>query len=621
MAAVTESKPIDSTQRDLSDSPTSEKRALDYNEHGYISQGGFVTDDASLPKGYYRSMSFIGTMLAVGLGLMAAVAGFAFPAPILSVINKDVGPNASYVWIGLVYTLTLAIGLLLVGRLSDLFGRRWFFIGASFFGLIGCIVCATAKNVPSLIGGTTLIGLGASGQQQFAIVIGELVPMKHRLMANGYIYLWCIPLSSFAPVVANSLILHTAAGWRWCYYILIIVNILSGTCYFLFYHPPTFEMKWRNKTKMQQVKDTDFVGIVLFAGGLFVFLLGISWGGVVHPWKSGAVISTIIIGFLALVAFVLYEIFMPLKEPLVPMRLFLIPGFAATAVLLGLGASIYYAFSIVWPQMVATVYTEDTIYGGLLDSIIGCGITLGIVTGGVTARAIGKTKIQVMVAITLGLIFFGGELFLSSNFPYHCAQRLITLFSSLAAASATPTTKERAIAFIFLGAVAIGWNESVTLTLCGIVITNQQELGTALGVAGSLRSAISTVAATVYTVVLTNRLQTTIPAQVPPVVVEAGLPKTSVESFLEAFAVGTPAAFKAVKGITPEILEKGTEAYKYASADAYRTVFLTTIAFSGVAVIVSFFVPNVEDRMTGEVAATLHGRKEEVVGTERTERT
>ncbi len=410
MAVVTESKPGFSPQHDLSDSPTSEKRGLDLNEHGNILQGGFVTDSAALPKGYYRSMSFVGSMIAVGLGLMAAVGGFAFPAPILAEINQDVGPNASYVWIGLVYTLTLAIGLLLVGRLSDLFGRRWFFIGASFFALLGCIVCATAQNIPTLIGGTTLIGLGSSGQQQFAIVIGELVPMKHRLMANGFIYLWCIPLAAFAPVVAFSLILNTAAGWRWCYYLLIIVNILSGTCYFLFYHPPTFEMKWRNKTKMQQLKDTDFVGIVLFTGGFFVFLLGISWGGSVHPWKSGAVISTIIIGFLALVAFVLYEIYMPLKEPLLPMRLFLVPGFAPTAVVLGLGASIYYAFSIVWPRMVSNVYTKDKIYAGLLDSIIGCGITLGIVSGGVLARAIGKTKIQVIVAMALALTFFGGEL-------------------------------------------------------------------------------------------------------------------------------------------------------------------------------------------------------------------
>jgi hypothetical protein len=39
-------------------------------------------------------------------------------------------------------------------------------------------VSATAKNVGSLIGGTTLIGLAASGQQSFAFITGELVPMK-----------------------------------------------------------------------------------------------------------------------------------------------------------------------------------------------------------------------------------------------------------------------------------------------------------------------------------------------------------------------------------------------------------------------------------------------------------
>lgn len=78
---------------------------------------------------------------------------------------------------------------------------------------------------------------------------------------------------------------------------------------------------------MQVIKDFDFIGLILFVGGLLIFLMGISWGGSLYPWKSGHVIGTIVIGFLALVAFVLYECFMPLKEPLVPMHLFLnIPG-------------------------------------------------------------------------------------------------------------------------------------------------------------------------------------------------------------------------------------------------------------------------------------------------------
>lgn len=85
---------------------------------------GFEADQSTLEKGYFYSSFFLGSMLATGLGLAAAVGGFSLAAPNLALINKDIGPDPNINWMSLVYTLTLAIGLLLVGRLSDLFGRR-----------------------------------------------------------------------------------------------------------------------------------------------------------------------------------------------------------------------------------------------------------------------------------------------------------------------------------------------------------------------------------------------------------------------------------------------------------------------------------------------------------------
>jgi len=90
----------------------------EYSDHG------FTTDSDSLPAGYYRSPFFLGTMLATGFALCAGVGGFAVAAPNLALINADIGPDPNYVWIGLIYTMALAIGLLLVGRLSDLFGYK-----------------------------------------------------------------------------------------------------------------------------------------------------------------------------------------------------------------------------------------------------------------------------------------------------------------------------------------------------------------------------------------------------------------------------------------------------------------------------------------------------------------
>jgi hypothetical protein len=87
-------------------------------------------------------------------------------------------------------------------------------------------------------------------------------------------------------------------------------------------------------------------------------MLGLNWGGGVHPWASAQVIASIVVGFLALVAFVLWESFKKLKEPLMPMDLFTNRGWNAATIVSGVGASMFYAFAVVWPRMVSELYTN-----------------------------------------------------------------------------------------------------------------------------------------------------------------------------------------------------------------------------------------------------------------------
>jgi len=144
-----------------------------------------------------------------------------------------------------------------------------------------------------------------------------------------------------------------------------------------------------------------------------------------------------------------------------------------------------------------------------------------------------------------------------------------------------------------------------------MVIPSQSEIGTASGIAGSLRSTVSTIATTIYTVILSNRLAHTIPTEVPPKLIAAGLPPSSVSSFLSAITVGTPEAFSKVAGLTSAIETVGIEAYKVASSHAYQTVFYSTIAFSVLALICAFLTPNVDELMTGRVVATVHKHMDE----------
>lgn len=92
----------------------------------------------------------------------------------------------------------------------------------------------------------------------------------------------------------------------------------------------------------------------------------------------------------------------------------------------------------------------------------------------------------------------------------------------------------------------------------------------------------------------------------PAALVEAGLPASSVVRFLTALTSGSATALAAVPGISQQIITAGTEAYRQANADAYRTVYLSTIAFTGLALVVAIWAPSPNKHWSGRVAATLH---------------
>jgi hypothetical protein len=228
-------------------------------------------------------------------------------------------------------------------------------------------------------------------------------------------------------------------------------------------------------------------------------------------------------------------------------------------------------------------------YVGYISVIVGIGFITGQISAGLLARQIGRTRYQVMVA------FFVGGVFLAS------------------AATVTPDNKKTQISLIYIGCVFIGWNESICLSNCSILVPDQREIGVAGGLAGSVRSIISSIAQTVYVTIFVNRLAKTIPTEVPAALVAAGLPSASVPGFLQAITAGSADAFSKVPGATSSIIVIGLRAYKQANADAYRTVYYSTIAFSAVAVILTWFAPNTDHLMTGKVAATLHHEVQGVV--------
>ena len=134
----------------------------------------------------------------------------------------------------------------------------------------------------------------------------ELVANKHRGIITAFLFFTTCPLAAFGPLIARCLATYTVLGWRWNYYLNLISNAISAILFFICYHPPSYKMLHEGRSFYRELRELDWVGILLFTGGLVSFVLGISWGGGLYPWKTFHVIVPIVIGFATLVAFAFY---------------------------------------------------------------------------------------------------------------------------------------------------------------------------------------------------------------------------------------------------------------------------------------------------------------------------
>lgn len=86
-------------------------------------------------------------------------------------------------------------------------------------------------------------------------------------------------------------------SWRWAFYVGIIANGFALILITIFYWPPGFiGLHPEGKSRLQQFKELDFLGLILFGGGLTSFLLGLSFGNNPYPWSSARVLVPLLIG-------------------------------------------------------------------------------------------------------------------------------------------------------------------------------------------------------------------------------------------------------------------------------------------------------------------------------------
>ena len=171
----------------------------------------------------------------------------------------------------------------------------------------------------------------------------EIVPIKYRYLGGAFVYIFTLPGSGLGPSIAYSFLERwPATGWRGIYWLLFAINAVALICWVSFYFPPSFTKKHRHEahiSKMYFVRHFDYVGTFLFAAGLVVLMLGLSWGGTIYPWDSAASIASVVLGFFTLIAFGFWEAYGPISQPLVPAHVIKERAWTISVILLSIGVS------------------------------------------------------------------------------------------------------------------------------------------------------------------------------------------------------------------------------------------------------------------------------------------
>lgn len=74
-------------------------------------------------------------------------------------VEFEKGPSDQLIWVLLSYILAESVTFTVIGQLTDIFGRRWYYIGGSILSVIGGIICCRATSINTIIGGVGLLSL------------------------------------------------------------------------------------------------------------------------------------------------------------------------------------------------------------------------------------------------------------------------------------------------------------------------------------------------------------------------------------------------------------------------------------------------------------------------------
>jgi EmrB/QacA subfamily drug resistance transporter len=355
---------------------------------------------AATPSGQLSHRQILTILSGLILGMFLSALDQTIVSTAIKTIGNDLDGLSAQAWVTTAFLITSTISAPLFGKLSDMYGRKPFFMMAIVIFVLGSALCGLAQSMYELAAFRALQGIGAGGIMPLALaVIGDIIPPRERARYQGYMMAVFASATVLGPVLgglfsgAHSVI--GIAGWRWIFYINVPIAALALVVI----------SRVLKLDHVRRERRIDWAGSALLAVGLVPLLIvaeqGQSWG-----WGSVGAFVCYLIGALGLVSFVLVERRLG-DDALLPLHLFKSPTFSVASVQVTLiGMAMFGGMSVI-PLYLQIVKNASPTKSGLLILPLVLGMmAASMVSGQITSRT-GRYKIFPIVGSILMVIGMG----------------------------------------------------------------------------------------------------------------------------------------------------------------------------------------------------------------------
>ncbi len=341
-------------------------------------------------RGGQLALTLLGLLLAMFFSALdQTVVSTAMPSIIASLHGLD-----RYAWVFTSYMVTSTAGVLVFGKLSDIYGRKWLYMGGIAVFLAGSALSGLSRNMDQLIAFRALQGVGAGIMMSISFaIIGDIFPPAKRAKWMG-VFSGVFALASvIGPTMGGYITDHWS--WRWAFYINLPVGGLALAAIAAFM--PWFKGRGREHP-------IDYTGVALMLLSVVPMLVGLSLTSLNYKWTSPQVIGLLAVAAVMLVAFVWWEA-VKAKDPVLPMsffkdRIFSVSMFVVFLTSLGMFGAVLFL-----PLFIQGVIGRSASASG--NALIP--MMLGMVGGAfVSGQVMGRTGRYRLIGVAgIGLACFG----------------------------------------------------------------------------------------------------------------------------------------------------------------------------------------------------------------------